>query len=342
MGHSNLSSILKIVLPALRPAIIAGSTLAAFEVLADLGGVSTLGIQTITVVIFDVWFGYGDLNSSTKLSLLLFICSTNFAIGSFLGATQKNIAISSGKSSHQPLKLNKTKSLLVFGFCLILFVLTFALPFLQLVLWSFQGNFESVFNLLGNSITLGIVVSLLTAFIGVILALSAARKKSSLINLSVAGYAIPGAVIAIALLIVGNIFFNTSITNFGLLGLALCLIIRFLTPLFRYVSSALQGMAESSKKHSNSSNFITLSLFTDFPVIKPSLMVGVLIVFIEVMKEQPATLLLRPIGFDTLSSKIYNFTFEGQWELAATPSIILIIFSSVAVLLLYKEMNKNE
>ena len=71
-------------------------------------------------------------------------------------------------------------------------------------------------------------------------------------------------------------------------------------------------------------------------------MVGVLIVFIEVMKEQPATLLLRPIGFDTLASKIYNFTFEGQWELAATPSIILIIFSSVAVLLLYKEMNKNE
>ena len=72
LGHSNLSSILKIVLPALRPAIIAGSTLAAFEVLADLGGVSTLGIQTITVGIFDVWFGYGDLNSSTKLSLLLF------------------------------------------------------------------------------------------------------------------------------------------------------------------------------------------------------------------------------------------------------------------------------
>lgn len=345
LGHSNLSSILKIVLPALRPAIIAGSTLAAFEVLADLGGVSTLGIQTITVGIFDVWFGYGDLNSSTKLSLLLFLFALLiFAMGSFLGATQKNIAISSGKSSHQPLKLNKTKSLLVFGFCLILFVLTFVLPFLQLVLWSFQGNFESVFNLLGNSITLGILVSLLTAFIGVILALSAARKKSILINLSVAGYAIPGAVIAIALLIVGNIFFNTSITNFGLLGLALCLIIRFLTPLFRYVSSALQGMAESSKKALLTLPTSSLQAFLQiyFPVIKPSLMVGVLIVFIEVMKEQPATLLLRPIGFDTLSSKIYNFTFEGQWELAATPSIILIIFSSVAVLLLYKEMNKNE
>ena len=75
LGHSNLSSILKIVLPALRPAIIAGSTLAAFEVLADLGGVSTLGIQTITVGIFDVWFGYGDLNSSTKLSFCLLYTS---------------------------------------------------------------------------------------------------------------------------------------------------------------------------------------------------------------------------------------------------------------------------
>ena len=184
----------------------------------------------------------------------------------------------------------------------------------------------------------------LTAFIGVTLALSAARKKSILINLSVAGYAIPGAVIAIALLIVGNIFFNISITNFGLLGLALCLIIRFLTPLFRYVSSALQGMAESSKKALLTLPTSSLRAFLQiyFPVIKPSLMVGILIVFIEVMKEQPATLLLRPIGFDTLSSKIYNFTFEGQWELAATPSIILIIFSSVAVLLLYKEMNKNE
>ena len=345
LGHSNISSIFKIVLPALKPAMIAGSTLAAFEVLADLGGVSTLGIQTITVGMFDVWFGYGDLNSSTKLSLLIFLFALLiFAIGNFLTAAHKNIAIPAGKRSHQPLKLNKRKGLLVFSFCLILFVLTFALPFLQLVLWSFQGSAESVLNLLGNSITLGIIVSLLTAFIGVMLALSGAKKRSILINLSVAGYAIPGAVVAIALLIVGSIFLNISITNFGLLGLVLCLIIRFLTPLFRYVSSALQGMPDSSKKALLTLPTSSLQAFLQvyFPVIKPSLMVGVLIVFIEVMKEQPATLLLRPVGFDTLSSKIYNFTFEGQWELAAAPSIVLIMFSSVAVLMLYKEMNKNE
>ena len=78
-----------------------------------------------------------------------------------------------------------------------------------------------------------------------------------------------------------------------------------------------------------------------FPALYPSLLLGFLVVFIEVIKEQPATLLLRPVGFDTLSSKIYNFTSEGQWELAATPSIAMILLSLILVLILNNRVDNE-
>ena len=126
-------------------------------------------------------------------------------------------------------------------------------------------------------------------------------------------------------------------------GLFLCLLIRFITPLIRYLDAALSNITQETLSATKIYSESLLKTFRNIylPALYPSLLLGFLVVFIEVIKEQPATLLLRPVGFDTLSSKIYNFTSEGQWELAATPSIAMILLSLILVLVLNNRVDSE-
>tara|TARA_B100000780_G_scaffold227562_1_gene166863 strand:+ start:269 stop:622 length:354 start_codon:yes stop_codon:yes gene_type:complete len=117
-----------------------------------------------------------------------------------------------------------------------------------------------------------------------------------------------------------------------------------MTPAFQYLVSALDNIPESSKQvlATLPSNPLKAFISLYLPSLKPALLVAFLVVFIEVVKEQPATLILRPVGFETLSSKIYNFTSEGQWELAANPSLLLVMLSFILVYFLNKRLDGNE
>jgi iron(III) transport system permease protein len=174
------------------------------------------------------------------------------------------------------------------------------------------------------------------------LAYNGSNKMKSIITISTIGYALPGSVIAVGLLIVVNEIFGVSITSLGIFGLIICLSIRFMTPAFQYLVSALDNIPESSKQALATlpSNPLKAFISLYLPSLKPALLVAFLVVFIEVVKEQPATLILRPVGFETLSSKIYNFTSEGQWELAANPSLLLVMLSFVLVYFLNKRLDQ--
>ena len=191
---------------------------------------------------------------------------------------------------------------------------------------------------------MGVLASVLTVFFGITLALSYRDEKKLrfTIDLATSGYAIPGSVLAAGLLVSFGHFFNISITSFGLLGLVFCLSLRFMTPAYNYLSASLANISDSSEKALSTYNvgsIKALKMFY-FPQMQSATYLGLLIVFIECVKEQPATLLLRPVGFDTLSTKIYNFTSEGQWVLASSPSLILVITSLIFVYLINKAINK--
>ena len=116
-----------------------------------------------------------------------------------------------------------------------------------------------------------------------------------------------------------------------------------MTPAFNYISSSLTNISQSSENALSLKPINPLKAFRLFylPQIKPAIFLGIMIVFIESIKEQPATLLLRPVGFDTLSTKIYNFTSEGQWEMAASPSLLLVSLSLIFVYLINKQVDLN-
>jgi|TARA_Y100000746_G_C15439341_1_gene422154 iron(III) transport system permease protein len=117
-----------------------------------------------------------------------------------------------------------------------------------------------------------------------------------------------------------------------------------MTPAFNYISSSLANISKSSENALTTYSKNSFKAFTLFylPQMRPAISLGIMIVFIESIKEQPATLLLRPVGFDTLSTKIYNYTSEGQWEMASGPSLLLIFLSLIFVYLINKNLDLNK
>ena len=197
-----------------------------------------------------------------------------------------------------------------------------------------------------NSLIIGSLVSIFTVFIAIGLSLSyrGSAKLRFLISISSSGYAIPGSVVSAGLLIGFYTLFGSSITLYGIYALLLCLCFRFMTPAFNYISSSLTNISSSSEYSLSTQprNYYRSFLYFYFPQMRPAIFLSVLIVFIESIKEQPATLLLRPVGFDTLSTRIYNYTSEGQWEMAASPSLLLVFLSLIFVYLINKSFDHNK
>ena len=344
LGKSNFQSIYLVLLPSLKPSIIAGTVLCIFETISDFGGLATLGINTLTVGIFNIWFGYQDLISGAKISLMLFFLAMIILYISRLNSDTRKSS-GAGKANHSLIKTNKIFNFLITLFCSLVFVITFVIPLMQLIVWSSENIKNNIpLELIFNSFFIGFIVALAASVIAIILSLGSFKSSNKIIfNLSTIGYAIPGSVLAVSLLLVFSFYFDLSITVFGIWGLFLCLLIRFITPLIRYLDAALSSITEETLSATRIYSKSLLKTFRSiyFPALYPSLLLGFLVVFIEVIKEQPATLLLRPVGFDTLSSKIYNFTSEGQWELAATPSIAMILLSLILVLILNNRVDNE-
>ena len=350
LGSNNLTAIRKVILPSLWPAVVAGMALVIFETISDFGGVSTLRVETFTVGIYDAWFGYQSYFSAARLAgyLLLFVFFIVF-ISKYFGANSNTLA-SKTAETFQKIELNKFNQYMISTTCLSIFVLVFCIPVIQLLVWHFDNlsfNVSESLYLLFNSSILGVCAALFTVFFA--MALSLSYKNNSyirpFISIASSGYAVPGSVISAALLIVFDFVFDTSITLYGVFGLILCLSLRFMTPAFNYINASLTNISKSAENALSTQPRNSYKAFRLFylPQMKPAILLSIMIVFIESIKEQPATLLLRPVGFDTLSTKIYNFTSEGQWEMASTPSLFLIALSLVFVYLINKniDLNKN-
>ena len=349
LGNNSTTSIFKVIIPSLLPVVIAGMTLVIFETIADFGGVSTLRIETFTVGIYNAWFGYQSYFSAARLAgyLLIFVFVIIF-IAKFYESKQANLAQKTSEV-FEGMELVPYKRFLATFYCGSIFTIVFLMPLGQLLIWSFEkNNFLSINNLhlFFNSLTLGLIVSVVTVFFGIALALAYRNEKNLrlIISISTSGYAIPGSVISAGLLVSFGYFFDISITSFGIIGLIFCLSLRFMTPAYNYLSASLVNIQDSSEKalSTYSKNPTRAFKYFYFPHMKSAIYLGLMIVFIEAVKEQPATLLLRPVGFDTLSTKIYNFTSEGQWVMASNPSLILVFLSLIFVYMINKNINKNK
>lgn len=354
LGRSPFEIFWHVVLPISRGAIVAGVSLVLLEVLNDYGVVKYFGISTFSTAIFKTWFAMGDLNSAVKLSALLMLFVFGVLLIEKFSRGDKRFSYSNTKVrpvSRQ--KLSGINAYLVSGFCSLIFSIGFLIPTLQLLHWSWLSYAEIldlefiVFSL--NSLSVALLSSALIIIIAVIIANTARINKNIISKLyskvAILGYSIPGAVIAVGILL----FFitldnkmNISLRS-SIIMLIFAYIIRFLGIGYNSVESGFDKVGDSFFEASRTlGKGITETFFkVDLPMIKPAIISGFLLVLIEVLKELPLTLILRPFNFDTLASKAFEYAGNEMIHESAVLSMIIILICSTAIYYIHKLGSKE-
>ncbi len=361
LGKGDLAIFTQVVLPISRTAIVAGVSLVILEVLNDYGVVKYFGIPTFSTAIFKTWFAMGDLNSAVRLSALLMLFVLVILLVEKLSRGGKKFSYSNTKLRPITIKkLSGKKAYLATAFSSLIFSITFVIPILQLLYWAWLTYFKVLkleFLIFAvNSIFIALLSSLLIIIIAIIIANTVRIENNILVTLyskvAILGYSIPGAVISVGILLFFinlddkiKVIFNFMGINFtGLIlsstivMLIFAYIIRFLAIGYNSIESGFDKVGINFFEASRTLGLGVTESFlrVDLPMIKPAVFSGFLLVLIEIMKELPLTLILRPFSFNTLATKAFEYAEDEMIHEAAISSLIIIIICGVSIYGIHK------
>lgn len=352
LGLSRLQAFFRVAIPVARPAIVAGLALALMETLADFGAVSIFNYDTFTTAIYDAWYGLFNLTVAAQLaSLLMLFVGVTLILENQSRARARYIQ-DNDNSQVATYQLQGFKALAATGYCSFVLFIGFMVPLGQLVLWMLGSGFEALderyLGFLGHTLMLGVMAGLLVLAIALLLAFvkrmpgtALARKMTSFsIRLGTLGYALPGSVLAVGIML-GFTYIDRSfgtLLGSSVIALLIAYCCRFLAVAYAPVDAGLEqvkpSVIEAARALGAKPGRVLAQII--IPLLKPGLLTAFTIVLVDVMKEMPATLIMRPFGWDTLAVRIYTMTAEGQWERAALPAVTLIIVGLVPVYLLIR------
>jgi len=366
MGHGPLRAFWHIALPLARPSLVAGVSLALMEALTDFAVVRFFNFPTLSEGILRVWRGMMNREAALEIAgvLLLFALGILWLERRLRGRAR--FSQSRGRAPGVvPLPLAGGKGIAASGMCAVVFLSAFGLPVLQLALWAYRdlgamGGYDGAFyaTLARNSFLLALGAAALTALLALLLAhaVRQGRQRSlltrGLVRLATLGYAVPGSVVAVGALFALSRFDHALNgwleAGFGItvglvltgtvLGLLYAYGVRFLAVAFGSVDASFEKLkpqiVEAARTLGASPRRVLLRV--QLPLIAPGLLAGLVLVFVDVMKELPITLLLRPFGFDTLSVWIFQMVSESMWAGTALPSLILVGVALMPVIVLMR------
>jgi iron(III) transport system permease protein len=360
LGLSPWAAFRRVALPMARPAIVAGTALALMEALADFGTVAVFNYDTFTTAIYKAWFGLFNLQAAAQLaSLLLLIVALTLTVERRLrGRARYHESSRSGPPAR--LVLRGWRGAAACAAAALVFALAFVLPLGQLLIWLWEVAAEDLnrryADLLLNTLMLGISAALITVTAALLLAFARRRGGDALtraaVRVATLGYALPGSVLAVGVMLAFthlDHFLQPLAHRLGLdsggpfltgtlAALLLAYLVRFLAVAFGPIDSTLERIRPSLPEAARSLGASSRELLNRIylPLLRPGLLTALLLVLVDVMKEMPATLLLRPFGWDTLAVRIYEMTSEGEWERAALPAMTLVLISLLPVIILVR------
>ncbi|MFQ5544052.1 MAG: ABC transporter permease [Nitrospiria bacterium] len=355
LGQGPWHGFFRVALPMARPWIIGGLALALMETLADFGAVSIFNYDTFATAIYKAWFGFFSLEAASQLaSLLVILIFLLLLCEQWLTARIRYTRVEKAGGSTDRVVLNPLQKWFAFAYALGIFSVAFVIPVVQLIFWSVQIIQNDLnaryFEFLTHSFFLGIMAASIT--VGTVLILVYANRLHNtpmirlLVKASTLGYALPGSVLAVGIFIPlawldnqVNTTFNTEIILKGTLAsMLLSYLVRFLGVAHQPVQSAIQRISQNIDESARNLGCSGLEMLRriHFPMLRGGLVTGFVLVFVDVMKEMPITLMTRPFGWDTLSIRIYEMTSEGEWERAALPAVVLIFIGLVPIMFLMK------
>ncbi|MDC0451934.1 iron ABC transporter permease [Candidatus Pelagibacter sp.] len=364
LGFSKKKSFFKIILPSARPAIVAGLSLVAMETLSDFGSVSFFGISTFTTGIYNAWISFDDLTLANRLSFYLLI----FILGLFIlenfsrKKAQYHTSSKGGFKSKSVINLSGYKSFLAFSFCMLVFSISFLFPVLQMLYWTiiFPKHLADLdlINLFSNTIILVILSSCLLIALAFISnygnRVSKSKFLEALTTFSISGYAIPGIILAVAFITFISWFDSSILGQFemksikpifigSILGLVLVYFIRFYSLASNGIKSGYLKINYSIDEGAYLLGYSKFKTFINIhvPYLKNSILLIGILLAIEIIKELPITLIMRPFNFETFATKAYIYASQDLLEAAAAPSLFLIIIASFFILITSKYILKD-
>lgn len=366
LGCGAWTSFFRVSLPAARPAIVAGVSLALMETLADYGTVQYFGVSTFTTGIFRTWFGLGDSAAAAQLAavMMLFV----FALIVMEQRSRRRARYYHIESRARPLPsytLSGMRAAMAVVVCLLPFVLGFLLPAGQLLWWSVQTASATVdksfirlvvntLSLAGSAAMFAVVVSLLMAYGR---RLSHSLGTTFAVRIAGMGYAVPGVVIAVGVMLPFTWLDNTidvwARTYLGvstglllsgtLFMLMFAYMVRFLAVALQTVEAGLGKVTRSMDEVARSFGYRPLTVIgqVHIPIMRASLLTAIILVFVDVMKELPATLILRPFDFNTLAVRTYELASDERLADASTAALAIVLVGIIPVLLLSRSIARS-
>jgi iron(III) transport system permease protein len=351
LGLSRGEAIRRVALPLARPAILGGTALALMEALADFGTVNLLGVRTFTDAIYRVWFTALDRDAAMQLATLLVSVTLTLLVLERLARGRARHAVHAASGDVvRPVRLRRTAAFaaVVGPLCLLGFVV--AAPLVQLGLWSVHSLSDGLVapefaTAARNSVLLAAFAALTVPIVAVLLAYGVRASRSTLAagaaRTATIGYGLPGSVVAVAV-IVPLAWLDRrldSAAGTGLLltgtviGLLFAYLVRFLALAWGSVEASLTRIPRRLDEAARGLGADRLDVLArvHVPMMRAGLATAALLVFVEVMKELPATLLLRPTGGDTLAIAVWQATSESLFETAALPALLIVLVGLLPV-----------
>ena len=359
LGFSKFKSFYKIILPAARPAIVAGLSLVAMETLAEFGAVDFFSINTLTTGIYNSWITFDDLAFANRISffLLLFIFSLFVLENLSRRKAKYHFNSRGGFKQKEKLELSGNKAVLAFVGCFFVFFMSFLFPLSQMLYWTIkfpENLFDlQVIDLLLNTLYLVFLSSLVLIMFSLLSnygnRVSNNKTLNILSTLSISGYAIPGVILAIAFITFIAWFDDNIIKSLGflsikkifigsILGLVLVYFVRFYSLAFNGIKSGYEKINISVDESAYLLGFSKRKTFMNIhvPFLRNSLLFIVILISLEIVRELPITLILRPFNFETFATTAYISASEDLLEAAAVPSLFLILIASFFIIVTSK------
>jgi iron(III) transport system permease protein len=359
LGHGPWRTFLSVGLPLARPAIAAGAALALLEALADFGTVQYYGVHTFTTAIYRTWFGMGDRQGAGQIAVILLVIAVVLVLVErhSRGRARYHVAANLRERA-EPTALSTRWGALAGVLCALPVLLGFVLPTTHLIQLAMRANVAltgpAFLRETLHSLVLAAVAAIVIAALGVFLAYAGRlvhqRNFNRLIEFAALGYALPGAVIAVGILLplvaadraldrAGQALFGVSIgliLSGTVVALLLAYTVRFLAVGIANISPGLAAIDPAMDASARILGAQPLEILRriHLPNMRGPAITALLVAFVEVMKELPATLLIRPFNFDTLAVGVYRYASDERLAEAAVGAVAIVAVSLLPVILL--------
>ncbi|MEO6563106.1 MAG: iron ABC transporter permease [Nitrosospira sp.] len=364
LGFNRTQGFFRLALPMARPWIAGGVMLALMETLADFGTVAVFNYDTFTTAIYKAWFGMFSLTAASQLASLLIVIVFVMMVVEQQFRSRMRYAETRQSARVNRIPLAGWRAWLLAGFASGTLFFAFLLPIAQLSIWTasvFTQDFdERYLQFLWHSLLLSAFAALLTCSVALLVVYAARRHPDSAtraaVRIATIGYALPGAVLAVGIFIpvawLDNWLSEIALQLFNietglliqgtLFTMLIAYMTRFLAVSHSPIDSAMQRITSSIDEAAMGLGLNGWAMLqrVHLPILKGGIFTAATLVFVDVMKEMPITLMTRPFGWDTLAVRIFEMTSEGAWEQAALPAVVLVLAGLLPIILFVRQTEK--